>query len=498
MADQQVDDPSFPQVQNSPGALISVPPPDPVGQYQVVVDAAIAAQFGTRLVEPFMAPTPVQTNRLRAYCKINIDGLSGSVDVTSRLNPFLLSVRVRNGIGGVSDYTAEIELDDRDARLPIPPLGAHVTIDMGWISENAYQVFNGTVQDVEHGFARKQGGRRMWIQCKGENHMGKGKDPMQDDTGEGAKSGENEGTPIKILDVLTKAAGNAGHSFQIAPKFASLTRDYVAQANESFYHFGNRIADEIGGFFRVVGGTQAMINAADEMADGVYPTVIAQWGYNLISWKVHPMMARPAWSGSNQQFYDHLEGQWKTLAGKIGMKDPWGAVASVFALPQPAANSGNAEQDNSGQAENIAAGTGPGRIVINGEPRAKGGGYVNLIGARPGVDGMYHIDTAEHLYSREGYVTWLDVYVMTTGTGSTVDGTQYKIASRDNPPLAPPPVTPTGDPGTAGIPGLPGSPSGPAVTPPTSPLSATNTPPITNFPGGPFGNPSTGSIGAGF
>jgi uncharacterized protein len=472
MAELQVNSPGYPQVQNSPGLLIPVPPPAPVGNYQQVVDASIAAAFGAPFKDPF-GGSPVQSNRLRAYCKINIDGLSGSVDVTSRLQPFLLSVRVRNGIGGVSDYTAEIELDDRDARLPIPPLGAHVTIDLGWISENAYQVFDGTVQDVEHGFARKQGGRRMWIQCSGENHMGAGKDPMQGHTGEGAQGGENEGSPIKILDALTKAAGNAGHSFQIAPKFASLTRDYVSQNNESFYHFGNRIADEIGGFFRVVGGTRAMINAADEMADGAYPTVIAQWGYNLISWKVHPMMARPAWSGSNQQFFDHLKGQWNTIAGQVGMKSPWGAVTSLFALPQPAANASNADQDNSGQADGIAAGTGPGRIVINGEPRAKGGGYVQLSGARPGVDGLYHIDTAEHLYSREGYVTWLDVYIMTKGSGSTVDGTQYKIASRDNPPLAPLPV----------LGPLP-PPDNPQIGPTPTPAVSSNTPPITNTPGG--------------
>ena len=40
--------------------------------------------------------------------------------------------------------------------------------------------------------------------------------------------------------------------------------------------------------------------------------------------------------------------------------------------------------------------------------RAIAGG-VQLSGARPGVDGIYWCPTVEHIYSRQGYVTWLDV-----------------------------------------------------------------------------------------
>ena len=45
--------------------------------------------------------------------------------------------------------------------------------------------------------------------------------------------------------------------------------------------------------------------------------------------------------------------------------------------------------------------------MINGEPRAKANGFVLLTGVRPGVDGTYYLERVEHLYSRQGYVTWL-------------------------------------------------------------------------------------------
>jgi hypothetical protein len=483
-------DPSYPQVGNNPG---------------------------TTAFDPFNVGGggPVQTGRLRAYVKIIISGMpaigvDGPLDITSALEPYLLSVRVRDGI--VNGYGAEIELDDRDARLPIPPIGATVDIEMGWLGEGSYKVYEGQVQDVEHGFARKEGGRKMWIHC-GPDQLSKGKDPQQNHTGDGAEPGQQEGKPVKLMDALQKAASAAGHSIALAPKLQSLTRDYVAQANESFYHFGNRIADEIGGFFRVVGGTKGEINTTQEMASGAQPTVIAQWGYNLISWRVKPLAARPAWGGNNQQYFDTLKGQWKLFAGKTGLPDPWGFASSVFQLPRPAANASNAQQDNDGTTASIMAGQGPGRIVINGEPRAHGGGHVVLIGARPGVDGTYWIEMAEHLYSREGYVTWLDVYVQVNAGGAyAMNGTVYQTATREQPaqPTTVQTVTVPGPgqsavaPQTFSIAPVPGpgesstfTPPPATPTPPTAEVSVGEVtsgspenmptpavPPVTNYPGG--------------
>ena len=81
-----------------------------------------AGQFGAAAFDPFQG-TEVQTFRYRAHCRITVNGL----DVTDRLEPHLVSVRVIDG----SPFTAEIELDDRDARLPAPPPGAAVMIELG-------------------------------------------------------------------------------------------------------------------------------------------------------------------------------------------------------------------------------------------------------------------------------------------------------------------------------------------------------------------------------
>lgn len=91
--------------------------------------------------DPFLG-TPTQTNRLRAYCTIIVDGFN----ITNKLDPHLISVRVVDeGIG-----SAEIEIDDREGRLPIPLLGKSVQIQLGWTTESMKVVFTGTTNDVEN------------------------------------------------------------------------------------------------------------------------------------------------------------------------------------------------------------------------------------------------------------------------------------------------------------------------------------------------------------
>jgi len=99
-----------------------------------------------------------QGGRRRAHCKIVVDGK----DVTNAFDPHLISVQVVDKEGAETD-TCSIELDDRDARLHIPPDDAPVSVSLGWHRENFPVIFEGRVADVESGFGRSNGGRRLWI-----------------------------------------------------------------------------------------------------------------------------------------------------------------------------------------------------------------------------------------------------------------------------------------------------------------------------------------------
>jgi phage protein D len=339
-----------------------------------------------------------QTKRFRAYVKVIVDGK----DVTNRLDPYLVSVLVKDS----NTWEAHVELDDRDARLDIPPFNAPLEINLGWTSETSSRVFTGTIADIEHGFGRKLGGRRMFIHGYGWVQSSMVKTPLQDHAGDGAPPGQMQGTMIPFTQAAQQFAGNAGLSVSVGTSFSGTVRDYWAMNNESAMQWFQRFADDFGAFTRIE-GSNVVFNA---MSDFTKPNIKAVWGNNLISWRVRPFAARSMWGGSSSQYYDHMLGQWTELANQFGLKAPFGGwVDAIHKLPVPAPNANVAAQVTAGDEEKANMYSGEGRIIINGEPTAAWGGTVTIIGARPGVDGTYFIMSADHSWSRQGYVTTLEV-----------------------------------------------------------------------------------------
>lgn len=362
------------------------------------------------LADPFHGD-PVQTKRTKAYCVVEVAG----VNVTSALEPFLISVHI---VDGANEYQCEIELDDRDGRLPIPALNSPLSVSLGWTAESVIKVWTGLIQDVEHGFGRRQGGRRMWIKGNGGNFMGGVKSQAQDSHGDGAPPGQQEGPGVSLNSVLSSVAGASGLKAVVHGELGSITRDHWSQNNESGMHFVQRLANELGATFRLRGGDSLEFTKPGEIPSGGNAgTVICKWGVNLIGYRVRPMAARPSWGGSNQQFFDTKAGQWMSVAKQFGLPNPWALASSVFRLPNPAPNAGVADQHNGGAANQISFG-GDGTIIINGEPRAQMSSVAQIVGVRPGVDGEYLVKNAHHVYSRQGYTTRLHVGPNASGVGA--------------------------------------------------------------------------------
>lgn len=359
--------------------------------------------------DPFVN-TGLSPMRRRAYCRIWIGSfaVNTAVEVTDKVFPHLISVHVDDAL---DHHTCDIELDDRYGTLPIPPLHSPCIVLLGWEGEYGEECFWGTIQDIEHGCARGQSaGRRMWIHAVGENFYSPGKENQQDSLGEGAPPGESEGQKIPLSAAIEKFAGTAGHSAIINPRLLSIARDYWDISNESFLNWSSRITDEMGLIFRVTHGTQAEYTPPDARADGAVGIIQATWGDNLIGWRVHPAAARPAWNESSQQYFDPRQGIWKGLKSMISGGLPGAASTAGFSPAGPAANGSVADQQADGTGNMVSMTPSPGRIVIIGEPSAHAGFYCNVVGARPGVDGIWFMHGVEHLYSRQGYITWLDVW----------------------------------------------------------------------------------------
>src|SRR6188768_2493761 len=385
-----------------------------------------------------------QGPRRHAACKLIVHGMQ---DVTDRLNPYLISVQVIDSIeGGHSE--AHIELDDRNCELMIPPDNVPLTVMMGWSGEgprvidfgrgaNSLQddpgitaatiqnemkwhgpglevVFAGWVSEVESGFGRKGGGRRLWITGTGGNTKGEAKQLQNVTVGEGKPEDSAKQTEgkHKLGEIADKVFGAAGLKFKASPGMAKLSRDFWQATNESAQMFGERIARETGGIFSINNGIATLVGKGEGVnADGVALFgVEAVWGVNLIGWRIKPFSGRAQYGKASSKFFDFMKANWDTASGEIPGGNPFGGAAAVAHGVGAVIGKIEGEQANEGASQDSQSKRGTGWCLINGEPRAHANAKISISGARPGVDGTYMISEAEHNYTRGvGYTTRCNV-----------------------------------------------------------------------------------------
>ena len=415
-----------------------------------------------------------QGPRRRAVCKIVVDGN----EVTSRLNPYLISVQVMDGVeGGHSE--CHIELDDRNAELEIPPDAVKMTVSLGWAGEGPRvpdqgrtsidtatkkergivikekfmaesvlqempwggpgmrEIFSGNVSSCESGFGRRGGGRRLWIEATSGNVKGLVKEPQTGSWGEGQPTdgptkgaygaggggagGAGDGKPalIPLSQVMAEIFGKAGLKVKLSPQMMKIALDYW-RINESPQAFGQRLARDFGGIFKIENGIASLTGRFEGVnGDGTaMPTVDADWGVNLIGWRIKPYAGRPQWGAAATRRFDLHTGKWEVLLASIAGGGFYGGTEAIAHAIMPVASVAEAQQKNTGTATVSMANRGTGWVLINGDPIAKCGGYVHIHNARPGVDGKYLITEAEHNYTRGvGYTTRMNVQYPTPDYG---------------------------------------------------------------------------------
>lgn len=387
-----------------------------------------------------------QSLRRNAHCEVYVDGKN----VTDVLDPYLISVEVNDKLVGMDE--CHIELDDRDGKLAIPPDDATVQVRLGWSgqgprvppvptnipaggpAELPYEasgmlaVFNGWVHSVECGFARRGGGRRMWIEAMGAPMKGHGKSVDSKTWGEGpmdlgsavtteanpeAGGGGGGGGGIPFSQVMSEIAGSAGYSLNIESGMGAIARPFWHMGDESFHNFVDRMASELGGFAKISGNTVSITPGGGKYLNAqgqVMPTIEAVWGLNLISYRIKPYVGRPQIASAKSKFFQISEGLWSSISSSVGGSTPFGNAKAIGGLPGAAPNSSVGGQSNEGLSADSQARRGTGWCVINGEPTVTAGARMLISGARPGVDGSYRIAEAHHIYTRSaGYTTRCDL-----------------------------------------------------------------------------------------
>lgn len=372
----------------------------------------------------------------RAIYMVNI----GGVDVTSRIDPLLQSLSVSDKAGTHSD-SATITLNDTDGHVSLPGDGVPVMIALGWEDGGVRPVFMGTVDEVRSSGSRS--GRTITVTAKGVDTKSKAKQPQQ-------KHFDKK----KIGDILNEAGKMPGISVTVDPELASIEREYVVMADESFINLGERIAREVGGNFRITGKTAVLAKR-----DGAYAgMVMAAWGSNLHSWDITPKLGRPQVKKSRVRWYDRKEAKWKEQDVEVQSD---AEAEHVTRFPEP--NEDQAKKRAGSDKATSERDTAQGSVTIEGDTGAIPDGMCIVSGARAGIDGAYRIETVTHEYSRSGFTTKLDLKALGSGGSSSSDGSASSGSSG----------TPGATPSTPGA--TPGAVPGPVpgATPTLPPESST-------------------------
>ena len=247
--------------------------------------------------------------------------------------------------------------------------------------------------------------------------MGEGKE--DDSTVHGSKG------KIPLKDMMTKVFGAAGLSVAMSPEMEKITRDFW-HINDSPMNFGKRMAQEIGGIFKISKSTAVLIGKLEGVnaAGEAMPTVEAIWGVNLIGWRIKPYVGRPQYGEAASKMFDANKGEWKTLTSAISGGTPFGGSGAVANAVNSVADKASGDQANKGTGDDTKGRRGEGWVLLNGEPNAKANGFLFIDGARPGIDGTYTMTEVEHNYTRGvGFTTRVNVR-NPKGTGAGIDWVQ--------------------------------------------------------------------------
>ena len=326
-----------------------------------------------------------------AIYRVVVDGH----DISNLLNPILLKLRVHDAAGTASD-TANIDIDDSNGRIAFPRDGAYMAIDLGWRSSGIARVFEGTVDDVKSRGARGEG-RTLHITAKSADTKAK------------TKQHREKHWETKTLGaVMQDAARLAGIDMLVDPALASIERDWWGMSAESFLHFGHRIAREVGGTFKVFGrrAILAKRNGGLSVSGAALSTVTARWGVNLINWDIAPVVGRPRFNKVRARWYDVKAAKWQEET--VDVEDPAAQAEATARFTKPSRDEAKRTAQNGKTASE--RNKGEGAVRIDGNVMAQPEGTCLVVGARPGIDGIYRIDVVDHELSRsDGFTTSLSL-----------------------------------------------------------------------------------------
>jgi phage protein D len=326
----------------------------------------------------------------------------GGQNVSSNVLPRLTQLTVVDKAGETAD-TARLEIDDKDGLIKLPEEGLPITILLG--DQNSVSlVFEGVLDEVTS--TGSNSGRMIDVSAKSFDTKGKAKEPQQ-------KHWDDKDAST----VMKEAGQKAGFEVEVDQELGASKRTYWAMQNESFVHFGERMAREMGGTFKIVGKKAVLAKRGGGTSAGgaALASVACVYGQNLLSWSLSPTRGRPRFKKARERRYDKKAAKW--IVEDVEIQDD--AAEAEFMGRYPVDTEEEGKKAAGSRKTESEHGKGGGTIVIDGTTTPQPEGMATISGARPGIDGTYRIETVTHQFSDGGgWTTSLEVNHPQGGAGT--------------------------------------------------------------------------------
>lgn len=311
----------------------------------------------------------------------------GAIEDSSKVK----SIQTMETEGGETD-AATIVIEDGNKEILPPERNVPVLVELRKPGGPYVQRFEGFVTSCPVSFGSET---LMTISAESLDTESKAKEPMQLFFKEG-KLGE-------VFDRFSKLAEL--NTPKISKALADLVLDREVADGESFLEFGDRVAREVGGLFKVIGKTPVLVDAmsALSVSGKPLPEVVAEEGVNLIGGTITPRLSRPAHASHKARYFDKAEGAVKTTEAKGQRGSATTTLGPV--LPDKA----RAERAVKAEAATAQREQSAGTIEMTDCLEATAGGTVVLIGGHPGVDARYRIKSVQNVLDEGGLVNTLQV-----------------------------------------------------------------------------------------
>jgi phage protein D len=314
--------------------------------------------------------------------KITLDG----ADITANFNDRLLSVTAKLQAGNEGN-TIDIELDDRDSAIAMPPKGRTLELFLGYKETGVTSVGTYTIQTVT----------LAWEPAKKMSIHGKSADLDK----QSLKEHRNENyEDMSLEDIVGKIATRNGLTPLVAGAIGASKSPMIHQTDESDMNFLTRLSREQDGLFTVAGGKLVMSQRGHTISAGGVSMDVSLTPGDVKSVKVsHP--DRSKFEGAQAYSYNTAKGLREAAASAKGRK---GFILKHNlinpATAQAAATSRKNELDRALAEAHAETALGDATITASGS--------LTLANFRDGIDGTYTIKSVEHNFDSSGFTTKID------------------------------------------------------------------------------------------